>query len=55
MNSDNLAFKVAAFFMMAGCLVWVLATAVPVQPLARTSIERARKSAATDAPRSAAA
>jgi hypothetical protein len=31
LNSDNIGFKIAAFGMMAGCLVWVLATAVPVR------------------------
>jgi tryptophan-rich sensory protein len=31
LSSDDLAFKVYAFVMMAGCLVWVLATAVPVR------------------------
>jgi hypothetical protein len=31
MNSGDPAFQIAAFFMMAGCLVWVVATAVPVR------------------------
>ena len=31
MSSDNVGFKIAAFGMVAGCLVWVFATAVPVR------------------------
>lgn len=31
MSSDNPAFKIYAALMMFGCLVWVLATAVPVR------------------------
>jgi hypothetical protein len=46
MNSDNPAFQIAALFMMAGCFVWVVATAVPVH---RWLQHMADESAAHDA------
>ena len=48
LSSDDLAFKVYAFVMMAGCLVWVLATVVPVRRwLARLAHEEVAATAAS--------
>ena len=51
MSSDNIGFKIAAFGMVVGCLVWVLSTAVPVRRwLQRMAAEDAVPGAAADAP-----